>query len=138
MDALNSRDPVEAAIKGQDLLYAMVLHDSYVECVPRGDIDMRQQNVFGTFRCCLFDGEHGVDNPEERIERLLNGVAAADRCVAVQNLLKYFGVTDQTGSCADKMLQQSLRVGLVRMRCAHEIHRDIGIDEDQDRRSWTE
>ena len=53
--------------------------------------------------------------------------------VAVEYLLQDFGVGHQTLSPAYQFLQESLSIRLVRVRRAHQIHRDIGIDENHER-----
>ena len=53
--------------------------------------------------------------------------------VAVQYLLQDFGVGHQTLWAAYQFLQQPLSVSLVPVRRAHQIHRDIGIDENHER-----
>jgi hypothetical protein len=52
---------------------------------------------------------------------------ATSRCRISQDL----GTRNQALSVADKIFEQSLRVGLVRVRGADQIHWDIGIDQNE-------
>jgi len=51
----------------------------------------------------------------------------------MENLLENLGVGNQTLARRNQTLQNDLGFGLVRMACTHQIHRNIGVDEDQ---SW--
>jgi len=55
----------------------------------------------------------------------LDGIAAVDGDIPVQDLLQDLGIRNQALSVADKIFEQSLRVGLVRVRRADQIHWDI-------------
>lgn len=76
------------------------------------------------------DGIHRVHDAEKRVERRLNGITTIDDRVAVENLLENFGSADKTFTIVDRALQQPLRITLMRMRRSHQVHRDVGVDQD--------
>jgi len=78
-------------------------------------------------------GQHLVGNSEQSVERRLDGVPTIDSDVAVQYLLQDLGIRNQALSIADQLFEQSLRVGLVRMRRANEIHWNVRIDQNHGR-----
>jgi hypothetical protein len=48
----------------------------------------------------------------------------------MEDLLQDLGVGDETLSIGHRTFNQPLGVNLARMWRAHEVHRDVGIDED--------
>src|SRR5579862_9929915 len=91
---------------------------------------MTQENDFGALNGGLLDREYLIDNAEQGIECALNGVAPIDSDVSVQDFLQHFSVANQARSLADELLQQTLRISLMWMRRAHQVHRYIGIDKN--------
>jgi hypothetical protein len=49
----------------------------------------------------------------------------------MEDFLKHFGVSNQPFPGGDQTFQYDLSLGFVRMDCANQIHRNVGIDEDQ-------
>jgi hypothetical protein len=49
----------------------------------------------------------------------------------MEDFLKHFGVSNQPFPGGDQTFQYDLSLGFVRMGCANQIHRNVGIDEDQ-------
>ncbi len=108
----------------------MTFHDGKVNGVTGRDPPMAEDNFFRAFDDGPIDSQHLIDDAKERVKCGLDGVAAVDRNVAVQDLLKRFGIRNQALPLADQLLEPSLRVAFARMRRAHEIHRDVGVDQD--------
>jgi len=108
----------------------MMFHDGSMNRVARRQLPMPQHNLFRTLDHSPINRQHLIDDAKQRVECWLDGIAAVDRDVAVQNFLQHFGIGNQALALADQLFEQSLRVALVRVRRAHEIHRDVGVDEN--------
>lgn len=109
----------------------MLAHDREMDRIARGNMPMPHDNLL-----CAFDGhkinrQHLIANPEDGVKCRLDGIAAVDGDITVQDFLEDLGIGNQALAVADQIFKESLRVGLVRMRCTHQIHRNVGIDEDQ-------
>ena len=72
-----------------------------------------------------------VNNAQDHLKGRPDGLPLVDGGVAMQDLLQHFRIRDQTLARRNQTLQQDLCFRLVRMRCSDEVHRDVGIDEDQ-------
>jgi hypothetical protein len=92
-----------------------VAHDNFLRAFRRGPIN----------------GQHLIGNAEQSVERRLDGIAAVYGDIAMQDFLQDLGIGNQALPVGDQVFEQSLRVGLVRMRCANELHGDIGVDQNQ-------
>ena len=77
------------------------------------------------------DRQHLIRDAQQSIKRWLNRVAAVDRNIAMKNFLQHLGVGHQALAVADEFLQQALGIDLVRMRRAHQVHGDVGINQNQ-------
>jgi hypothetical protein len=78
----------------------------------------------------LGDRKDLVHDAEQSIEGGLDGIAALDRNLTMQDLLQHLGVGNQPLSGRDGALERAPGVELMRMRCADQVHRDIRVDED--------
>ena len=76
------------------------------------------------------DGKHLVHQAEERIESGLYGVSPFDRGISMQDLLQNLSVRHEALLVGHATLENLLSVALVRMHGAHEVHGNVGIDED--------
>jgi len=130
----NARETVEASIEAQDALDALLLHDGDVQRVSSRQTAMTHHDVLGSLGGGAVDRQHLVDDVQERIECRLNRIAPIDRDIAVQDLLQNFCVRYEALTAADEFFERALRVDLMRMRRANQVHRHIGIDEDHSRR----
>jgi len=84
---------------------------------------------------CAVDGfkidrEHFVNQTEECVESRLDGVAPFQGHVAVQDFLQNLGIRDQTLVIGDTALENLLSVALVRMHGTHEVHGNVGVNEN--------
>ena len=129
-DPRNSRKAVEPGVEAHDARNSLTLHDGEVQRVARGQSRVAQDDALGALDVGELDREDPLDDAEQRIESGLNGVAAADRDVTVQDLLQHLDVRDEPLSLAQGSLEKLLRVPLVRVRRADQVHRDIGVEED--------
>jgi len=91
-----------------------------------------KDDPLGTLENCVVDGQYLIDDTKQRIKCWLNGVAAVEGNVAMQDFLEYLGIGDQALALAEQFFHPALRVDLMRMRPAYEVHRNIGIDQDHD------
>jgi hypothetical protein len=121
----HSGKPVKPGIKAQDSLNSMLLHDRQMHRIASGHLPVPHDYLFRAFRCSPINGQHLIGNAKQSVERRLDGIAAVYGDVAMQDFLQDLGIGNQALSVADEIFEQSLRVGLVRMRRAHEIHWDI-------------
>ena len=71
------------------------------------------------------DRQHLVHDRHDRIECRLDGRAAVDGNIAVQDLLEHFRVRDEPDALGDQPFERALRVDLVRVRRADQIHRHV-------------
>jgi len=110
----------------------MLFHDGEMHGITRRQPSMTEYNLFRALGHCPIDSQHLIDNPQQGIEGWLNGFAVVNGYVAVQNLLQDLSIRNQTLAVADQRFQQLLRVALVTMRSSHQIHGDIGVDEDHE------
>lgn len=108
----------------------MMFHDGEMHGIPCRQLPMPQDNLFRTFGDGPIHGQHLIDDAEQGVKRRLDCVAAVDGNVAVQDLLKHFGIRNEALPVADQFLEQALRVALMRMRRTNEIHRDVGVDQN--------
>lgn len=111
----------------------MLFHHRHVYGIPSREPPVTQNNLLGAFHGRVSDGQNFIDDSKQCIESGLDGVAPIDGHVPVQYFLQDFGVGHQTLSAAYQFLQQSLSIRLVPVRRTHQIHRDIGIDENHER-----
>ena len=93
---------------------------------------MPKDNLFCAFRGGLIYWENLIDYAEQGIECRLNSIAAVDSSVAMQDLLQYLGIGNQSLALADQLFEQPLRVAFVGMVSAHQVHRIVRIDQNQD------
>ena len=105
-----------------------------MHAISRGQSLVGKNNLFRANYNILVHRQYLVDETEQGVEGGLNGIAAINRDIAVQNLLKDLGVGDQTLTLGDQLFQPSLGIAAMRVGRADQVHRDVGIDEDHDRK----
>ena len=93
-------------------------------------VPVRDREVTETTGSHLFV-VHRIDDSEQSVERRLNSVLTFDCRVAVQNLLQYLGIGNEAPALSNAAFEQPLGIDLVRMGRAHQVHRDVGVDQDQ-------
>src|SRR6266571_7982416 len=130
-EASDSGEPVKTRIKAQDSLDSMLLHDGQVHGVTGGHLSASHHNLFRAFGCGPVYGQHFIGDAKQSVECGLDGVAPVYRHIAVEYLLQDLGIRDQALPVGDEVFQQTLRVGLVRMGSANEVHRDVRVDQNQ-------
>ncbi len=96
----------------------MVFHDAEMDGITRRQPLIPQDNLFRTFDYGPIHSQHLVHDAEQSVERGLDGVAAVDCDVAVQDLLGNLGVRNQALALADHLFEQPSRIALVGMRSA--------------------
>jgi hypothetical protein len=94
-EPLDTGGAVEAGVKAHDPAHAVLLHDRQVNCVAGREVPMAQDDDPRSLDGGAVDGEDFIDEAEERIERRLDGVAAIDGHVAMEDLLQDLGIRDQ-------------------------------------------
>ena len=114
-------------------MHALAFHDCDVKGIAGRQPAIPEDDRLGAIDSAEIDRENLVDNTEDGIERRLDGIAAVDRHVPMQNFLKYFRVCHQSLAIGDGVLEDSLGIDFPSVRGADEVHRDVGIDEDHDR-----
>jgi hypothetical protein len=101
-----------------------------VERVAGREALVREKHVPGTLDVAKLDREDLVDDPEDRLEGGLDGVAAPDRRVPVEDLLQHLRVGDEPLAVGNAALEELPGVDLVRVIGAHQVHRHVRVDED--------
>ena len=102
-------------------------NDTYgeMDSITRRQPSMSQDNLLGTLGGGPRNVKHLIDDPEQSVECRLDGVPAVDGDVPMQDLLQDLGVGDEALAVIDQLFEPSLRVALVGVRRAHEIHGDV-------------
>ena len=106
------------------------LHHGGVEGVPGRDLRGGEKHVAGALHVGQLDGEHLVDDGKERLERRGDRVPAGDRRIPVQDLLEHLRVGHQRLPVDHGTLKEAARGVLGGSVGAHEVHRDVRVDED--------
>lgn len=131
VDPLETRPPVEITVEAQNRSNAVAFHD----CNVHGIAGRQQRTVLsdfpGTKDIGSFDGKHFIDNVQRDLERWSNGVPPVNSRITMENLLQDFRVSDQPLPRRNQALQQQLRLCFVWMGGSYQVHRDVGVDEDQ-------
>ena len=86
---------------------------------------MPHNNLFRKFRRGPINRQHLIGDAEQSVKGGLDGISPVYGDIPVQDLLQDFGIRNQALSFADEIFEQPLRVGLVRMGRANQIHWDI-------------
>ena len=126
----NPGESIESHIKGQDSVDAVLLHHRQMHGLARGEALVAKDDLLGALDSSSVNWKDFIHYIQKRVEGRLDVVAPIDGDVAVQDLLQYFRVGDQALALADQPFQQPLRVGLVGTGCAHQIHRNIGVNQN--------
>ncbi len=108
----------------------MLLHDRQMYCVAGGESPVTKDDPLGALEDGVVDGQYFIDYAQQRIKRWLNGVAAIDSNISVKYFLEYFCIGDQTLAVAQQLLHPPLRVDLMRMGSAYQVHRNVGVDKN--------
>ena len=108
----------------------MVFHDGEMNRISRRDPAMPEDNLLGTFRDGPVNRQHLIDNAKQSVKGRLDGVAAVDRDVTVQDFLEHLRVSNQPLAITDQLLQQVLSVALVSMSRTDEVHRNVRVHQD--------
>jgi hypothetical protein len=108
----------------------MMFHDSEMDGVTSRKLPVPENNLFRALGNSPINCQHLIDNSEEGIECWLDGIATVNCNISMQDLLKHFGICNQALAVAHQLLEPTLRVALVGMRRAHEIHRNVRVDEN--------
>ena len=111
----------------------MVFHDGKMDGIPGRKMLISQDNLFCTFYDVPVYTQHLVHDTKQSVKRRLDGVAAVYGHVAVQDLLKNFGIREQGRPLTHCFFEQSSRVALARMGSADQIHRNIRVDQNHGR-----
>jgi hypothetical protein len=80
----------------------MVLHDGDVHGITRRQPSMPEYNLLRALCDDPIDSQDLIDNPKQSIERWLNGFAAVDGRVPVQDLLQHLGIGNETLALTDQ------------------------------------
>ena len=110
----------------------MLFHHGQVHGIARGDVSATEDDLFSALGDRTINRKHLIYHAKQYVECRLDGVAPADSYVAMQDLLENLGIGDETLPFSDQFLQYSLRIALVSMECADQVHRDIGIDQNHE------
>ncbi len=109
----------------------MLFHNCNMDRVTRRQPLVSEDNRFRAFHRTDIDRQHLVDDPAQSIECQLNGIAPVDRNIAVQDFLKHFSICNQALALTDQLFKPTLSVDFVRMGCSDQIHRNVGVDQNQ-------
>jgi hypothetical protein len=118
------------AVEAQDVLDAVLAHDSYVNGISRVQIRMADDDVPSPFDDLEVHRQHVIDNLEQHVEAWLDRIAAINRYVTVKDLLQNLGIGDEPAFFGDRSFEQTTSVNLMRVFGAHQVHRDVGVNEN--------
>jgi len=132
MQSSEARESVKTGVETQDSFDSMTLHDGDMYGVARRQAAMPEDDLLCALDCPSIYRQNIIDDPKQGIERGLNRVPTTDGGITMQDFLQYLGVGNHTLPLVQDGLEQTLRVGLVRMRSTHQIHRNVGIDQNHE------
>src|SRR4029450_2194712 len=98
--------------------------------VSSGQLRVAKDDRLGLLDDGQVDRQHLVRQAQQGIEGRLDRLPPVDRPLPVPGLLAHFGVRGQALALRNAGLQQPPRVGLVRVGSPHEVHWDVGVNED--------
>jgi len=130
-EAFDPTHAVESGIEGEDLSDLVPFHDGDVDGIACRQVAPFEDDGLGALDRRRIHRDNLVDEAEQDVERRLDGIAAIDGHIVMQDLLKDLGVSDQALALDHAALQQSLHFDLAGMSSADQVHRDIGVHEDQ-------
>ena len=118
------------AVEAEDFRDSVLAHDRDVDSVSCRQITVADDDFPSTLDDREVHRQHFVDDLEKDVEARLNCIAVVDGDVTMEDLLKDLGIGDEPTSLSDCALQQTTSVDFVRMLGAHQIHGDVGVDQD--------
>lgn len=130
-DPLDPRPTIKVTVKAEYRPDLMAFHNSDVHAITGGQQSPILNNLPSPQDVCFLDREDIIHNLQQDLKRGINRVSFAYGSIPMHDLLKHFGVGHEALSRRDQALQEHLRLTLVRVRRADEVHRDIGIHKDQ-------
>ena len=100
--------------------------------LPRADSKARLCTISPARRTSAFSiGRTSSDDIQYELEGRPDRFSFVDRSVPMDNLLQHLGVSHKPLPRCNQALQEKLRLGLVRVRRTNQVHRNVGVDEDQ-------
>jgi hypothetical protein len=129
-DPRQAGDPVESRVEAEDARDLAPLHDGHVQRVPRGHIAGSGEDRLRLLDVGDLDRKDLVHDPQDGVEGGLNRVASADRDITMEDFLEDLRARDETFLVGEQAFEDLLGVPLMRMRGAHEVHRDVRVEED--------
>ena len=129
-DSGDARKTVEMAVEAEDVLDSVLAHDSYVNGITRRQIRMTDDDVPCPFDDLEVHRQHVIDDLEQHLEAWLDRIAAIDRHVTVKDFLENLGIGDKPAFFGDRPFEQTASIDLVRVFAAHQVHRDVGVNEN--------
>jgi hypothetical protein len=129
----NSREGVETGIEAHDFANAVLLHYGEVNRIAGRDSLISKDNPFGPFHDSMIDRQDFIDDFQQGIECRLNGIETFDGLISMQNFLQNFGIGDQSLALPNLLFDEQLRFELAGRVAAHQVHGNIGINQNQ---SW--
>jgi hypothetical protein len=81
-------------------------------------LSISQNNLLRTLHHRAINRQHLIYDTEQSVESWLNCVATIDCDIPVQDFLQDLGIGNKTLTIGDQLLEQTLCVSFVRMRCA--------------------
>jgi hypothetical protein len=109
----------------------MVLHYRQMQGITRGHLPATHYDLFRALGGGPVYGQHLIGNAKQSVECGLDGITPVYSHIAVKDFLQDLRIRNQALAVANQVFQQPLRVGLVWMWRADQIHRDIRVDQNQ-------
>lgn len=130
LQALDSRETVEARIKTHDSAYSALLHYREVNGIAWRQAPVAQDNLFRTFGGRYVNRQNLIHYAQKRIERRLNCIPAIHGCITMEYLLQHLGIGKQSFPFGKALFDKPPAIGFVRMGRPDQVHRDVGVDEN--------
>ena len=118
------------AVEVEDVLDAVLAHDSYVYGISRRQIRMADDDVPSPFDDLEVHRQHVIDDLEQHIKARLDRIAAINRYVTVKDFLQNLGIGDEPAFFGDRSFEETTSIDLVRVLGAYQVHRDVGVNEN--------
>lgn len=109
-----------------------MLHYRDVNSVTQGKSTIPKYDLFRAVNHRLVDWKYLINDAKQYVEGWLDAVASIYSNVSMQDLLEYFGVRNEALAIRCQLIQQSLSGSFATVGRSHEVHGDVGVNENHE------
>src|SRR6185369_6886008 len=126
----DTEDSIKPGVEAQNLLDPVLLHDGHMKSITCREFAVSQDDGLRLLDGPTVNIQHFINNSEDGIEGRLYRVATINSDIAMKDFLQNLGVGDKAFAVCNQAFQKALSVNFVAVRRTHQIHRNVGINED--------